>query len=273
MHLTVVRLCCYLAAVSSLAAAPDPLAIVEQALRLNAENDPRVRQYSMTQEVVEREMGPDGQVRATKRKTYEIVPLGGEPYSRLIRRDGRPLPPEDARREQQKFEDAARKRAAETPEQRRRRLASYEEKLARRREMLEELPKAFSFRLSGEETLDGHDCWIIEADPRPGYQPRSIRTSVLTKMQGRMHVSKELGSMMKIDVVTTGPVSFGFFLAKLAPGTRMTLEQMRLPDGVWVVKRFKMNYDAKIALIKQVRGENEQINWDFHKPATVAAAQ
>jgi len=48
------------------------------------------------------------------------------------------------------------------------------------------------------------------------------------------------------------------------------LEQMRLNDGVWVTRRFKVAYDVQIALVKQKRGETEQIMWDFRKPPLAA---
>jgi hypothetical protein len=69
-----------------------------------------------------------------------------------------------------------------------------------------------------------------------------------------------------VDAITTAPVTFGGFLARVAPGTRITMDQMKLSDDIWVLRRFKMAYDVKIALVKQSRGENEQVMWDFRRP-------
>ena len=251
---------------------PDPVQIVERALELNRRNDPVVLAYRMTQERIKRDLGSDGQVKSTTAETFEVVPVEGEPLQRLIRRNGQPLSPDEARKAQEKFDEAVRERETETAERRRKRLAKYEEKLDERREMLDELPSAFTFVIEGEEAVDGYPAWRIQAKPRPGYQPKSMRSSVLTRMEGRFWISKEHNRLLKVDAVTTGPVSFGWVLAKLAPGTRISMEQMKLTDDVWVLKRFKMTYDVRIALVKQARGETEQIMWDFRRVGTPVRA-
>src|SRR3954471_18342867 len=48
----------------------------------------------------------------------EIVPLEGTPYERVLMKDGRPLPVEEQRREERKFERAERQREKESPAER-----------------------------------------------------------------------------------------------------------------------------------------------------------
>lgn len=254
------------------AAAPDPVSIVQKALDLSKASEAAVREYAMTQEVIKREIGSDGKPRATKTETFEVVPVAGEPVQKLIRRNGQPLPPDEARKAQREFDETVRERERETPEHRQRRLAKHERKLAQRRQMLDEVPAAFTFHMDGEETIDGHEAWRIIAKPRPGYKPKTSRMAFFTKMEGRFWISKQYNRLLRIDAITTAPVTFGGFLAKVAPGTRITMDQMKLSDDVWVLRRFKMAYDVRIALVKQARGENEQINWDFRR-TDVAQAQ
>jgi hypothetical protein len=240
---------------------PDPLPLVQNALKLNDVAADSAAQYSLTQETITREFGSDGKPKSTVTKTFEVIPVGGRPYLKLVRRDGQPLPPDEARKEVEKFEAAQN----ETPDQRRKRFEKYDKGRAAQREMLAELADAFTFHHAGTESIDGHEAWVIESKPRPGYEPKSMRASVLKHMTGKMWIAKNYGNMMKVDVVTTGPVSFGWILAKLGPGTRFVIEQMRLPDGTWVMKRFRMKYDVKIALVKQARGETEQLMWNYRR--------
>ena len=257
--------------IPALVAAPDPLAIVNRAIELTRATEEAAREYGMTQEIIKREIGSDGKTRSIKAETFEVIPVAGEPVQKLIRRNGQPLSPADARRAQEEFEKTLRERERETPAQRNRRLAKYEQKLAQRRQMLDELPEAFTFQMDGEETIDGHEAWRIIAKPRPGYKPKSSRAVMFTKMEGRFWISKHYNRLLRVDAVTTGPVTFGGFLARVAPGTRITMDQMKLNDDVWVLRRLKMAYDVRIALVKQTRGENEQIMWDFRRPATPVA--
>lgn len=243
----------------------DPAELVQKALRLNAADEAIAREYEMIRETIERQLGDKGEIKSTRRKTYRVIPVGGQPYQMLLRRDGTDLTPQEARREQEKMEEVLRSRAAESPEARRRRLAEYDQKWGRNREMFDEIPKAFFFRILGEDAVDGFPVWVIGATPKPEYEPRSFRTNFLKHMQGRICISKVHQRAIRIDILTTGPVSFGWFLAKLQPGTRITIEQTFLPEGVWVTRRFKMNYDVRVALIKQMRGEAEQLMWDYRR--------
>ena len=36
---------------------------------------------------------------------------------------------------------------------------------------LKELPDAFTFKLAGEEAINGGDAYVIEGMPKPGYRP------------------------------------------------------------------------------------------------------
>ena len=258
---------CFAAAASQ----PDPLAIVRRAVDLTLQNEALTREYSMIQESVKRELRSDGSVASTKIERFEVHPVAGEPVQKLIQRNGKPLSTSEAREQEDKFNHIVRERKNETPQQRSRRLRKTEQKLIERREMLRELPDAFVFQMMGEEVMDGHEAWRIRATPRPDYKPRSTRSAILTKMEGQFWISKKHTRLIKVDAVTTESVSFGWFLAKVGPGTRITLEQMKLPDDVWVPRRFKIAYDVKIALVKHARGESEQIMWNFSRAADLIA--
>jgi hypothetical protein len=252
------------------ASGPDPLTIVRKAVDLSLQNEALAREYTMIQKSVKRELRSDGSVASTKTETFEVHPVAGEPVQKLIQRNGKPLPESEAREQEDKFNFIVRERKNETPQQRSRRLKKNEEKLNQRREMLKELPDAFVFQIMGEEVMDGHEAWRIRATPRPGYKPRSTRGVILTKMEGQFWISKKHNRLIKVDAVTTDSVSFGWFLARVSPGTRITLEQMKLPDDVWVLRRFRMAYDVRIALVKHARGETEQIMSDFKRTSPVS---
>jgi hypothetical protein len=258
---------CFAAAASQ----PDPLAIVRKAVDLSLRNEALTREYSMIQRSVKRELRSDGSVASTKTETFEVHPVAGEPLQKLIQRDGKPLSESEAREQEDKFNLIVRERKNETPQQRSRRLKKTEEKLNQRRAMLKELPDAFVFQIVGEEVIDGHEAWRIRATPRPGYTPTSTRGAILTRMEGQFWISRKDNRLIKVDAVTKDSVSFGWFLAKVGPGTRITFEQMKLSDDVWVLRRFKMAYDLRIALVKHTRGETEHVMWNFKRasdPAT-----
>ena len=110
---------------TSLRAADDPKEIVRRALRINARNRELERSYTYLQRDEERTLDSSGAVKRRESKTWDVVPLQGAQFRRLIERDDKPLSPKEEQQQEaarQKREAARRKtaelRARETPEQR-----------------------------------------------------------------------------------------------------------------------------------------------------------
>jgi hypothetical protein len=219
-------------AVLLLAVSLTPVEIIQAAVELSEKTDHLRRNYAVTQENIQRSGDK------TTTKIYELTFEKGVPHRRLIRRDGKPV--------------------NEKPETY---GAASDE---RRIELLREMPKAFDYTFGPEEQVDGYDCWLLIAKPKKGYKPSSIRTSFLVQMEAKVWIAKKYHRLVRLDAVTVGPVSFGWFLAKVEPGTRVYLEQARIEDDVWLPKRFKMSYDARV-LFRSVKGEFEQVQSDFRR--------
>jgi hypothetical protein len=217
---------------------PNPLEIITTAVGLSEKTDRLRQNYSMTQETINRSPGKEA------RKTYEMTFRDGKPYRTLVLRDGQAV-------------------HGSKPE-------VYKSSEERRFEMLRELPKAMDYTHAGVETIDGEECWVLTAKPKPGYDPPSMSTKFLAQMNAKVWISKKDHRMLKVDAVSFGPVSFGFGLAKLAPGTRIYLEQVKVDDNVWLPSRFKMTYDGRF-LFKTFKGEIEQLSSNFRRIAPTAA--
>ena len=218
-------------AVLLLATSIAPIDIIRDAVEQSQKADHLRRNYSMTQKTISRS-GSKVTV-----KTYEMTYEKGKPYRQLVSRDGQAV---DSKPE------------------------SYNANEERRREMFAEMTKAFDYSHAGIEVVDGVECWVLSLRPKAGYDPPSMRTSFLKHMEGKVWIAKDHNRLAKLDVQTTAPVSFGWFLAKLEPGTRIYLEQKRVDDGVWLPTRFKMTYDGRM-LFKSLKGEVEQLSSNFRR--------
>jgi hypothetical protein len=87
---------------------------------------------------------------------------------------------------------------------------------------------------------------MLEATPRPGYQPPNQRARVLTGMRGKLWVARDGYHWVKVQAEVVQPVYFEGFLARVGPGTRFELEKAPVANGVWLPKRFSMTVDARI---------------------------
>jgi len=197
-------------------------------------------------------------------KTYEDLMIDGSPYQLLIAVNEKPLSPEQQTGEKQKMRDVIAKRKAESPQDRAQRINKYEEQRKRNHALIEDLTKAFDFKLTGEGRLDGHRVYVLDAKPRPGYHPDSKQTDVLTGMKGKLWIDTATFQWVKVEAEVIHPVSIDGFVARVEPGTRFELEKTPLAADVWLPKHFSMRSHAKIFFMFGKSSFDDETYFDYH---------
>jgi hypothetical protein len=177
-------------------------------------------------------------------KTYEVLMIDGAPYNRLIAIDDHALSEDDRAEEDRKLHVEIFKRQHESNRERSKRVAKYEKDRRRDHAMLMDMVDAFDFQLVGAETVDGHACWVLDARPKRGYQPKDHETKVLAGMRGQLWVDQSQYQWVRVKAEVFKPVSFFGFIAKVGPGTSILLEQEPVADNLWLPKRFSMHVKA-----------------------------
>lgn len=206
-------------------------------------------------------------------KTYDELMIDGSPYRRLVAINGRRLSPDQEAHEQQKMKQAIAARQQESSEARQRRISKYETDRKRDQMLMNQMTKAFTFKLAGKKKLDGRPVYLLKATPRPGYQPPTMQTKVLTGMRGRLWIDTKEFQWVKVEAEATRAVSIAGFLARVEPGTRFELERIPVGNGIWLTKHFSMKARAKIFFfITQTRQENDYY-FDCHKQGSLEAEE
>lgn len=253
-----------LVCVSALSA-QDALEIVRRSVQHDQANWERAKNYTYIVRSTMRERDSSGNIKKVEREAEEIYILYGEPYEKKIEKDGRPLTADEQRKEQSKFDKEIEKRQNETPEQRRKRVEAFAKKRREQRDFAREIPEAYQFKLVGEETVNGRKAWVIDATPRPDYEPRNSKAAMLKKFRGRMWIDQQEYQWVRMDGEVIDTVSWGLFLARLAKGSKIFFEQVRVNDEVWMPKQVKVDLDARIALLKRYQGDIDIHFQDFRK--------
>ncbi len=253
------------AAVSAQTPAADPSAILRRSLDRDRLNNVRAKDYTYTQRAEKRDLDSKGKVKNTESDTFDVIMIGERPYSRKIAHNDKPLPGKEAAKAQQEFDKELRKRQEESAEQRRKRLAEEEKRREESRAFLAEIPDAFQLTLAGTDSVDGHPAWIIDAQPRPGYKGKAKRWELLTKFKGRIWVDQAEYQWVRVEAETIAPVSFGWVLARLDPGAKLTFRQARINAEVWLPVHAVTHVDARLGLIRKLRADVE-VTWkDYRK--------
>ena len=204
-------------------------------------------------------------------KTYRVLMIDGSPYNQVTAINDRPLSPEEKAAEQRKLQHEIAKRHDESDRERRRRMAKYVRERERNHEMLKEMVSAFEFHLAGQAQVDGHACWVLDATPKPGYEPVDHEGRVLKGMQGELWVDKATYQWVKVHAEVTRPVNFYGFLAKVGPGTEFDLEQEPVANGIWMPKAFHVQVRAS-ALGFISENSNEHDTYRDYQPMPQASA-
>ena len=227
-------------AVACTADTPPPAAdeIVQRSLEAMAADWKQAPNYSFSERDIESKHKSAPTV-----KTYEVLMIDGSPYHELIAVDDKPLSPGERAEEKQKLHQEIERRQHESERERARRVSKYEKEREHDHALMLDMANAFIFQLAGSELVDGHDCWVLDATPKPGYHPPDHNAKVLSGMQGRLWIDKSQYQWARVKAQVVRPVSmYGF--AKVSPGTRFLLEQGPVAGGLWLPTRFSVQVKA-----------------------------
>ena len=239
--------------------------LIRQTAEKDMENDKRQRDYTYIQREEQHKLDGQGQVKSTEVKTSEIMELYGEQVERLIAKDDKPLSEKDAKKEEEKIQKLIDKRKNESPEDRKKREEKEEKDREQSRQFVREVADAYNFHFGGIESLAGRDTYVIDGEPRPGYEPHLKDARLLPKFRFRAWIDKDESQWKKLDIQCIDTVSFGLFLARIHKGSRITLEETRINDEVWLPQHVAVKIDVRLALLKNFNVEDDITYRDYKK--------
>lgn len=223
------------------------------------------RNYTCRQREVQKHLDSHGQVKSTDIKTWDITVLYGEPYSRLIEKNDKPLSAEDEKKEEEKLDKLISKRKNESEGERQKREAKQKKEREEGRAFLRDVANAYDFRIVGEEAVDGRPAWVLEATPKKDFHPTQPHADILPKLKGKLWIDKQEYNWVKAEAEAIDTISFGLFLARVHKGSHFSFEQTRLNNEVWLLHRFYVNASARLMLFKNLGLEQEDIFSNYKK--------
>lgn len=242
------------------ASTEDIPALVRAVVSNDEVNAKRARDYTYTEHEIQRDIDKHGQVRKTSSQTHEIMILDDEYIEKLVAKDDKPLPANDAQKEDERINKWMEKRKNESPEDKKNRLAKEEKEREKDREFEREIADAYNFKLLPEEAINGRDAYVIEAEPKAGFVPHTSDAKILPKFRFHGWIDKSECQLVKLDASVIDTVSVGFFIARLYPGSSFMLQQARINDEVWLPSHIDLRVEARVLLVK---GFNEKLAFDY----------
>ncbi|MBL0157656.1 MAG: hypothetical protein IPP47_11220 [Bryobacterales bacterium] len=235
---------------------PDLRDLVRRSVQRDRLNANRAKDYTYVQRTETRDRDSGGRVVKIESRTFDVIMIGERRFQKLIAKNDKPLSEQESRKAREGLEKALRR---------------YESKEGKppkedddERDILQELPDAFLFTLVGPETVDGHAVWVVDAKPKPGYRGKAKRWELLTKFKGRLWIDQKELQWVRVEAETIAPVSFGWVLARLEPGAKLTFQQSRLNSELWLPSKATTELNARLGF-KKLRNDTVVTWQDYRK--------
>lgn len=238
--------------------------LIRRASEHDLDNQKQQRNYTYVERAEEHHLDSDGHIKSSESKTYEVISLYAEQVRRLVAKDDKPLDEKDAAKEEEKIQKRIDERKNESDNDRRKRQEKEDKQVEEDREFVSEIADAYNFRMSVPENLDGRPTYVIDADPRPGFEPHQKDAKFLPKFRFRVWIDEQTEEWVKVDIRCIETVSIGLFLARIHEGSNIQVEQTQVNNEVWLPKHIALKLDARV-LFKGLNDESDVTFRDYKK--------
>jgi len=242
---------------------PDAREIVRRSVAAEDKSQQIRRNYTYKSLNVVRESDSGGKVRSTRSTLSEVLFVGGRPFRYVLERDGKPLPAEEGAKARATLDAAVNEAAHLSPAERKIREEQYVKSTAKRRDLYNNIPDAFNFRIVGQRSIDGRDTWEMRASPNHDY--KGPFASAFHNMEGTLWIDKNDYQWVKVEADSLETISFGWILARIGKGSRLTIENMRLNNELWAPRRLTIHASGRVALVKKLNADQETTYSDYRK--------
>jgi len=223
---------------------PSESELRERSLRLTANqhaDDEALEQYERIERHVTRTSGANGRV--LDDKTYRIVPNGAGTTKILVKDGDRPVAPAEYRDQLQVLAETLALALKPNDPREKAAYAKYEKRKHDRAELVDGVKDAFTVKWLGRESLNGHDCDVIQLDPNPNFRARTTLQDALTHATAKLWVDHAADQLVRGEAHIVRDVSFGGgILGKLYRGAVFSMDQSEIAPGVWLPARYQYDY-------------------------------
>ena len=250
----------------ALGAEADPREIVRRSVAADEGKDAELALgYNFIERIRSSDLDSQGRFRLTESKTHDVRMIDGTPYRLLLEVNGRRIAAEEQRRHEAEISDVAEARRKESTAERTARRNGFIRRRDRYRKAIREIPDAFLFQLAGEEIVDSRACFVILAEPRPGYQPVDRHSKLFTAVKGKLWIDKSDYNWVRVDAELTDTVTFGWILVRIHRASQVSLTRTRLDEGVWLPRRMWYRVSMRVGLIKTYNVDTETTYSDYRR--------
>jgi hypothetical protein len=170
------------------------------------------------------ELDDRGGAKSRREKEYDVTLLGGIPYLRLVKLDGRALPPTELRAEEDRDRKLREQADVNRPAGKKGDGTGY---------FTPGMAARFQFRVEREEWVGDRRCWVLSFRSKPDQPSSKLSERVINKLGGRFWVDQLEAEVVRVEADLSERIAlWGGFIGTLDV-FRMSLQRARGEDGMW----------------------------------------
>lgn len=179
-------------------------------------------------------------------RTYRIVPTGTGTMKILVSDRGKATDTAEYRKELQLWEQTLELMLKPNDSRTKTANAKFEKKKKDRAELINSMREGLLRKWTGQETINGHLCDVIQLDPNPEFHPRSTLQEAITRVTAKIWVDHSLNQLVRGEAHVVRDISFGGgILGKLYRGGVFAFDQSEVAPGIWLPTRYQYDYTAR----------------------------
>ncbi|HUO61361.1 MAG TPA: hypothetical protein VMU24_11885 [Candidatus Acidoferrales bacterium] len=203
----------------------------------------RIRQnYIFVVDEEEQDTVKSGGYRTRETNTYEIRYSGPWQVRTLVARDGKPLPPEDLKKNKEESD-----KLMHLAQQSMTRLAS--DPMAQGSSLnISDFLADDEFHNMRREEYQGHRVLVFDFVPRADFQPSTAHEKFIKNLGGTIWVDESAVQLVRLEAHLLNNVSYGGFLASIKKGKILVMEQRKVNNEIWLPSFEEFHLDARAFL-------------------------
>jgi hypothetical protein len=212
--------------------------------------------YTGTRSEEETQYESDGRVKKRETREETFFYLDGEEISTLVKKDGKPLSPEEEKKENEHVrkeiekhqKDAAKKKAKEEKAKDEGKNDSNDEP------GIEVFLRACQFVNPRRERFRGQDVLVFDFEPNPEFKPHKLVEKLVHELAGVVWIDEKAHDVARLEAYFVGDMKIGGGLvANLQKGTSFVFEQAFLNNEVWLPTYAEAHVGVRVLLVKGIK--------------------
>jgi len=242
-----------------------PLPDIKRLLNDLQENQKQIEsleeQYGCREDEELHELDKNGRVKKSIVNEYEDFYLGGQLVRRKIKKDGKPLNPEEQKKEDGRIEKHIR-------EYEKRKGEEEQDGAKKKKERIDvsTFLRMSNFTHPRWEEYRHHSVIVFDFAPNPSYKPRSKLEDLLHKLVGTLWVDDDARQVVRLEAHLSDAYKLGGgLLASIHKGASLVIEQAKMNDEVWLPSYVEMHFSARLLLVASALGDYTSRFSDYKK--------